>query len=120
MESERTIDSHLTHATLAWHTRLNEAARIEHVVGVVRDYLAQWSPVDLARLPGPCRPGRIVDADDITLYALILVKEEFNRDPKGDAALTLMACFFAAASRRVSQILAHTAELPRASSAEAA
>ncbi len=119
MEPSRTADSAVTSALLAWHHRLSEAARVDEVVGVVRDYLAQWSPVDLARLPDPCRPGRIVDADDITLYALILVREQFNRDPVKDPMLTRMAGFFAAASRRVSQILAHSEDVP-SSSAEAA
>ncbi len=108
-------DPHVT-AALGWQARLNEAPRVEDVVAIVKDYLAQWSPVDIARLPDPCRPGRVVDGDDITLYALILVREQFNRDPAKDASLAQMAAFFCAASRRVSRILAHAEDAPTSSS----
>lgn len=98
-------------SSLTWHLRLNAATSVEGVIAAVKDYLALWSPEELAQLPEACRPGRIVDADDITVYALNLVREQFHGE--NGPALARMAGFFAAASRRVAQILAHAGHLSR-------
>lgn len=96
----------LSQSILAWHSGLDEAHTIEAVVAVVRDYLAQWSPVDLARLPARCRPGRIVDGADITEHAFTLVCEQCASQGRSDARLSQMAAFFASASRRVARLAA--------------
>jgi hypothetical protein len=94
----------------AWQQRLNEATTTEDVMWVVRDFLSEWTPGQLQDLPEECRPGRLVDADDVAIYALTLVQKQCADDP----AQVLrpvhdMATFFIAASQRISQILAHAA-----------
>ncbi len=98
--------SHAALSALGWADRLNHASAVEEIINVVKDYLAQWTPEELANLPEACRPGRIADSDDITLCAFALVREQFKAEDRDDAALARMATFFTGASRRLSQILA--------------
>jgi hypothetical protein len=49
--------------------RLIRAESVDAVITVVRDYLAQWDPHDLARLPENCRPDAVNSAEDIQWWA---------------------------------------------------
>jgi thiamine biosynthesis protein ThiC len=61
---------------LTWQERLDDAVTDTDVVEVVRDYLATLSHEEYASLPPALRPGKIVDANDVTTYAFDLVREE--------------------------------------------
>ena len=56
--------------------RLDDATTELEVVEVVRDYLATVNHEEFASLPPALRPGKIVDANDVTTYAFDLVREE--------------------------------------------
>ena len=98
------------HPPSFWQQRLNEAASRRDVVVVARDYVARMSPPEFARLPEPCRPSKIVDADDVTSYALTLVQCSCAGDKLTDQRLQRMAAFFTRASVRLAQLATVTRE----------
>ena len=89
---------------LGWHGQLEEAKTPEAVLGVARDYLAQISPEEVAELPIECRPVRIVDADDLAIYAVTLARRA-ARDDSPDL-VNKLSTFIADATVRMSQVLA--------------
>lgn len=89
---------------VGWHGLLHEAPTQEAVVALARDYIALWSPEELAHLPPELRPGKLVDSDDVTLYALRLVRAQLGGEEH--PGVQKMASFFSGASLRLSQILA--------------
>lgn len=92
---------------LGWHGRLNDARSAEEVVAIARDYLALWSPEELALVPPELRPGKLVDADDVSAYALSLVQAQMARGTPGEAVVHKIGNFFSSASLRVSQVVSH-------------
>jgi hypothetical protein len=101
-QSERKLRS------LGWQGQLDQATRPEAVIVVARDYLAQVSPEEIAQLPENCRPGRLVDATDVSDYAFELARRQSS--PDAPEVLHKLAAFFADASMRLSQILAESQE----------
>ena len=76
------------------------------VVTITRDYLATWTPDELALLPEQCRPGRIRDEQDIDQLHVRLV-EEYGRSRPSDetlAALQRITSFIVRASVRIAQL----------------
>ena len=55
-----------------WLYVLDGAQSEAQVVAAVRDYLAMWTPYEISRSPEGCRPGRILDAEDISDLAFRL------------------------------------------------
>ena len=85
----------------AWFDLLAAATTPDEVVHIARDYLATWTPEEIAALPRACRPPRIIKfPEEIVDYAFALVKAHL--DAGADAnGVTRMATFFAEASWRV-------------------
>ena len=92
-----------SHAT-TWAEKLREAQTEMEVVAVVRDYIALVTPEEYARIPEFLRPGRFVDAQDVTSYGFDLVRHECE-DNDGRRVVRRLARFFSDASIRLSQIL---------------
>lgn len=95
-----------------WQERLDTAATELEVVGVARDYLATLAPAEIASLPEALRPGKIVDANDITTYAFDLVRQECH-DEGVQHLVQRLAHIMSRASIRLSQIMV-TEHLPPA------
>ena len=93
-------------AYTGWNARLRDMETVEQVVMLARDFTAQWTPGELGALPEALRPTKIVDANDITEYALALVRADISRGEVGEAGILRMVTFFSAASLRVAQLLA--------------
>ena len=73
------------------------------VVQLARAYLAEWSPNELAAIPAVCRPGKIVDAEDIADVAYALTRARI--ESKGpQALLEQMEGFFARCCARLSEL----------------
>src|SRR5690349_6629107 len=89
---------------LTWQERLDDSATELDVVEVVRDYLATVSPPEFASLPASLRPGKIVDANDITTYAFDLVREECH-DHGIQNIVHRLAHMMSRASIRLSEIM---------------
>ena len=104
------IEVHNALTRLGWHGRLSEAATAEEVVAIVRDHLAQWTPTELAHVPEDLRPGKIVDADDVSSHALALAHALIGRPGGDEVALHRLATFFRDASQRLAEILARSPE----------
>ncbi len=93
----------------SWPQRLRSATSEQEVVDVVRDFLATFSPYDLARLPVELRPGRIVDGNDVSDLAFTLVRHDHD-DAQGTArCIHKMTHFFTQASVRLSELKGHGA-----------
>jgi hypothetical protein len=86
-----------------WQERLDHADCESDVVGVARDYLATLTSQEYASLPVPLRPSKIVDANDISLYAFDLVRQEC-RDVGMQHIVHRVAHMMSRASIRLSEI----------------
>ena len=95
---------------IGWEGTLAEAGTASEVVGVVKDYLAQWTPEEVALLPGPCRPGRIVDAEDVSRFAVELARAHCEVTADSPPLLEKLNQFFSAAAARLPQVLAEDGE----------
>jgi hypothetical protein len=88
--------------TIDWENRLGAATTEPEVVALAKDFLASFTPGEIARLPESCRPRKLFDADDVTNYAFELAW----RNCEDGGVIERFARFFSQASRRLSQILA--------------
>jgi hypothetical protein len=93
-------------ASVGWQNQLQEAASLTDVVRVARDFLASWTPEELASLPKECRPGKLVDAEDIAGVAFNLARSSCERERISDDRLHRIANFFTAAAQRAAQLVA--------------
>ncbi len=87
--------------SLAWFDLLAAAATPEEVVGIARDFLATWTPEEIAAMPRACRPPNSLKfPEQIVDYAFALVKAHLDSGSDSNG-VTRMATFFAEASWRV-------------------
>ena len=98
----RPSDEVRSRIAIGWQGRLDECTDAHDVVQTVKDYLARFGPEEIALLPPECRPGRIVDADDVAEYALQLTRSQC--ETAGDLVEKLSA-FMTSASLRATQLL---------------
>lgn len=93
---------------LSWQGRLDSSTSPEEVVAIARDFLAAFTPYELATLPDKCRPpGKLYDGEDLTTFAFELARHNCDQDSDGSAALVhKFANFFCHASIRLSEIQA--------------
>ncbi len=91
---------------LSWQGRLDAATSSEEVIAVARDFLATFSPYELAVLPASCKPPhKLYDGEEITTYAFELVRHECNKErPESADMVHKLAHFFSNASIRLSEI----------------
>lgn len=92
-------------ATVTWQGRINGATDQEDVVGIARDFVAQFDYFEVAGLPAGCRPGKLVDANDVTRYAYTLVRQSTRGDTQGEVEVEKLAAFFSQASTRLAGML---------------
>jgi hypothetical protein len=89
---------------MGWQGRLDDATSREDVVGVARDFLALVTPEEVARMPVDCRPGKLVDGEDVANYAVVLARRACDPDCFEDHNLQRIAAFFGDALARLSQL----------------
>ena len=90
-------------AAVGWQERLDQCGAAHEVVQAVKEHLALLTPEELAAMPEQCRPGRLVDADDVAEYALVLARAQCEGS---SVLLEKLAGFMTHASLRLAQILA--------------
>jgi hypothetical protein len=102
----------LAMAVLSWQGRLDAANSTAEVVTVARDFLANFTPYELAMLPEPCKPPhKLYDGEEITTYAFDLVRHECQKESAPVADLVhKFAHFFSNASIRLSEIQSRGAD----------
>jgi len=94
---------------VAWFDLLAAAATPAEVVRVARDFLATWTPHEIAALPRPCRPPpQIKFPEEIVDYAFALVKAHCDTEVEDDGVVR-MATFFSEASWRVAAAMSSAA-----------
>ena len=88
------------------HRQIDNAKTPAEVVAVVRDYMATWTPEELARLPEVVRPGRIRDEEDVDTLHGNLVEEYRTTRASGDelAALQQITSLFVRATIRIAEL----------------
>jgi len=91
---------------VSWFRLLESARNSLEVVGITRDYIATWTPEDIARLPAAVRPGRIRTERDVEELHGLLVEEYRRTRSTGEAleALQKMTSFMVRASIRVAEL----------------
>ena len=87
---------------------LRAASSEQDLVRLAQDYIALWTPEELASIPRNCRPGHVRDGEDLADAAMELTRARiasFEAEPP----LVEMEAFFAHACVRLSQLeaLAH-------------
>jgi hypothetical protein len=94
----------------SWADRLRSATAEAEVIETVRDFIAQFSPYEVARLPEVCRPPRIKDGNDITEYAFMLARHHCDDGEGVEYLVHKLRTFFSDATHRLSQILHENAQ----------
>ena len=103
----RAMASYTAPRSLAWFDLLASASTPVEVVNVARDYLATWTPEEIAALPRACRPPRRIKfPEEIVDYAFALVKAHLDAGSESNG-VTRMATFFAEASWRVAAAMSN-------------
>ena len=95
-------------SAIGWQGILNECVEPAEVVRTVKDYLARWTPEEIAALPAHCRPGRLVDGDDVADYALRVARAQCDGT---SFEVDKLAVFMTNAALRLAQITARTSEV---------
>ena len=93
-------------AATTWQERLDDSSTESDVVAVVKDFMASIEPREVMMLPEACRPGKFFDANDVTSYAFTLIRNECDDNSESARLGKKLSVFFAAASIRLSQIMA--------------
>jgi hypothetical protein len=91
---------------IQWYRDIERAGTPREVVALTRDFLATLTPRDLARVPESCRPGRVLDAEDIVFWGTRLAEEYWQlRGTAADVAvLQELWGFFLRASVHIAQL----------------
>jgi hypothetical protein len=89
-----------------WFAQLDRAQSIPEVIAVTRDFLATWTPGELALLPEASRPSRVRDEEDLENLHSSLVEEYRSSRASGEAldALQRLTSFVVRASIRLAEI----------------
>lgn len=87
-----------------WANRLSAARTEADVVWVARDFLSELTFEEVKRLPEICRPFRIVDGQDVTWYAMTLLRHQFDAQNAEHRLETRLTMFFSEASVRLAQL----------------
>ena len=86
--------------------RLRAVASEHAVLDLVRDYLGDWLPEELAQLPDECRPGKLRDAEDLGSLGVSLAwaVHSFGLPPETARAVEEMDVFVGLACRRLAEL----------------
>jgi hypothetical protein len=86
--------------------RLRSATSENDVIELVRNYVGDWLPEELAKLPFDCRPGKLRDSEDLNELALKLARAcvSFEVEPEELRAIEEMDAFVGQACQRIAEI----------------
>jgi hypothetical protein len=91
---------------VTWQSQLSLACETAEVISIAKDFLASFTPYEIASLPEPCRPPpRLVDADDVNSYAVDLVRHICDEAGVSAEIIHRLAAFFADAAARISRLM---------------
>jgi hypothetical protein len=95
-----------------WQGHLNEASTQDEVVTLCNQFLSVWSGDDLGQLPAACQPKGVIDLEDVSPYALVLMAHLDFEDHAGSPMLSRMADFFVKAALRLGEIADSRVQAP--------
>ena len=85
--------------------KIRSAPTEEALVRLAREFIAEWRPEELSRIPDVCRPSKIRDAEDIADCAYSLTRARMDADAsEANQLLVEMESFFAQACARLSEL----------------
>ena len=101
-----------------WFSRIDRAKSVPELISVVRDFMATWTPSELALLPERCRPARVRDAQDVESLHLLLVDEYRGSRATGVEldALQRLTSFVVRTAIRLSELAPPPSDAPGGSS----
>jgi hypothetical protein len=111
-----TLATHLPRPSMPdWRRHMLGACTEHEIVTLAREFLATLAPEDISRLPPECRPGRIVDGEDIGQWAYELARAHTSLRYEGeqDALLMRMLAFMSEAAMRMAEVKAFEAAAAR-------
>ncbi|HEX4332353.1 MAG TPA: hypothetical protein VH040_09450 [Usitatibacter sp.] len=86
---------------------IRSTGNIGELLEMARRYVATWDAARIEALAPECRPPPLVTSDDLSAYALTLVRQQLVIGGSRDArAVQELGNFFAAAAVRLAEILA--------------
>ena len=98
-------------SAIGWQGRLNEASTTDEVAVVCREFLASMTPVALAELPASCTPKERIEVQDVSPYALSLIRQLGIGSRSSAPALHEVTTFFTKAALRLAMITTQIAEV---------
>ena len=99
-----TSRDHRSAPATTWPALLQAARTPREVHGVIRDYLATWTPQELNSLPAECAPPlRFQEPEDVVVYAYALQRARLGGNE--DEGLGRMWGFFMEASQRIAAVM---------------
>jgi hypothetical protein len=101
-------------SAVSWKESLDEARNERQVLAIVREFAARLEPRDLAALPEQCRPGKFLEANDVSGFALDLMRTDFTHALPAAAVARELIAFFFHASQRLSYLAASVNDAERA------
>ena len=91
----------------AWVDSIRKTSSIGELLGMARKYVASLEPARIRALPIECRPGALLTSDDLSAYALALVRHRISMQSSPEAIdIEELGNFFAAAAVRLAEIIA--------------
>ena len=103
------IDQNKPHQYLtgsSWQERLDAAREGAEVADAARDFIALFTPYELAAIPEHCRPPANVHQDEIPAIAYNLVLCESTVEGEAVELIHKLARFFSHAATRLGQVQA--------------
>jgi hypothetical protein len=95
---------------VTWQEQLDQAPGGVEVMELAREFLASFSPQELAGLPQGCTPpAKLVDPDDVSDYAYELARRNHAMSSQSPELVGKLAAFFSNAAHRLSTIAARKA-----------
>ena len=117
MAAKRETGANARKQTVTWTELLATALTPEEVVDITRDFIASWTPYEIAALPAPCKPPEGFRApEDIVLYAFTLVEYHLGAGAS-DEGVSRMARYFSHAAQQVALVMS-SAPPPQAGNEE--
>ena len=91
----------------AWAESVRKSSTIGELLDMARKYVESWDAARIQALPIECRPIPIVTSDDLSAYALALVRHRISAEG-GDGAgdVERLGHFFTTAAVRLAEIIA--------------
>ncbi|HET9581152.1 MAG TPA: hypothetical protein VFP44_25225 [Usitatibacter sp.] len=91
-------------SAITWHSLLESSQGEQDVLRVARDFIASFTPHEIELLPASCRPGKLVDGQDVALYGYELTLHRWDEDEAAAPVIQSFASFFADATEHLARI----------------